>query len=166
MLPPPKFSPRPYPYYYGYRQNAGIMVVDDGKGGSKVINVKSTQKLYAIIISSEDPTPTGPSKELLQQPIIDPNIKQCVEELAKLFDKRPIWSRRALEYHLPENCRKVIKYAVHRVSYAFRGGPWRSTSVKYGIDPRSDPKYRFYQTRIFRLMLPEEEDIQRTRRNQ
>lgn len=165
MLPPPKFSPLPYPYHYGYRQNAGVMVVDDGKGGSKIINVKSAQKLFSSIISAEDPTPMGPAKELVNKPITDKNIQECYDELVKLFDQRPIWTRRALEYHLPENCRKLIKFAIHRVAYAFRGGPWRASSVKYGIDPRSSPEYRFYQTRFFRVMPIEGEEQKRTRRN-
>lgn len=165
MLPPPKFSPLPYPYHYGYRQNSGLMVVDDGQGGSKIINVQSAQKLHAILISAEDPTPSGPLKELEKQPINGLEL-QCYEELVELFEKRPIWTRRALEYHVSPNCRREIKFAVHRVAYAFRGGPWRSAVIKYGIDPRSDPKYRLYQTRFFRLVGAEEEETKRTRRNE
>lgn len=164
LLPPPKFSPLPLPFHYGYKQNTGVMVVSDGKGGQKVVNVKSYPKLFSTIISANGPAPLGPAEELKNQPITDPNVKECYEELVKLFEERPIWTRRALKCHLSENCREHLKYAIQRVAYGFRGGPWRSTNVKYGVDPRSDPKYRLYQTRYFRLMQTEEEETRRTRR--
>lgn len=158
MLPPPKFSPLQYPYQYNYRQNAGVTVVSDGKGGSKIINLKVQPKLFSIIIGANDPSPEGPSKELESQPITDPNIHECIAELKKLFDKRPIWTRRALRAELPKEYVGYIKFSIARVAYGFRGGPWRSTSIKFGVDPRSDPKYRFYQIRTFRLIVPDEEE--------
>lgn len=163
MLPPPKFSPVTLPFNYGYRQNVGVAVVEDGKGGSKLINTKTAPKLYAISISVDEPSPTGPSKELNRPP--DEPTQECINALNKLFDERPIWSRRALEYHLPANLQRNIKYALPRISYTFRGGPWRTLNVKFGLDPRSSSEYRFYQSRYFRNPSSNEFDSKRTRRN-
>jgi general transcription factor 3C polypeptide 5 (transcription factor C subunit 1) len=38
------------------------------------------------------------------------------------------------------------------VGYSFKSGPFRDTLVKYGLDPRADPKYRCYQTFSFQLV--------------
>ena len=43
--------------------------------------------------------------------------------------------------------RTVIPY----VGYMFRSGPWREAIVKYGVDPRNDPKYRIFQTMTFQF---------------
>ena len=164
MLPPPKFAPVTLPFNYGYRQNVGVTVVEDGKGGSKLVNTKTGPKLYSITISADDPSPTGPLKELEGPP--DKPTQECLDVLTKLFDERPIWSRRALEYHVPAHLQKSIKSTLPRISYSFRGGPWRSTAVKFGVDPRSSPEYRFYQTRYFRNISSEKNyDSKRTRRN-
>ncbi len=32
------------------------------------------------------------------------------------------------------------------MSYSFRNGPYRFVRIKFGVDPRVDPKYRFFQT--------------------
>lgn len=45
----------------------------------------------------------------------------------------------------------IIKQAFQYVGYMFRSGPWRDAIVKFGIDPRSDPKYRIYQTMMFQI---------------
>ena len=37
------------------------------------------------------------------------------------------------------------------MAYQFKGGPWRDAVVFYGVDPRTDPKYRIYQTLMFKL---------------
>ena len=37
------------------------------------------------------------------------------------------------------------------VAYMWRAGPWRDTCVLYGVDPRSDPKYRKFQSVVFQV---------------
>ncbi len=50
----------------------------------------------------------------------------------------------------------MIKRALQYVGYQFKGGPWRDAIIKYGIDPRSSPLYRQYQTFFFKLYEEEE----------
>lgn len=46
----------------------------------------------------------------------------------------------------------LFKEATQYVGFSFKSGPWRDALVKYGVDPRKDPKYRVYQTLSFQLM--------------
>lgn len=46
----------------------------------------------------------------------------------------------------------LFKDATQYCGYSFRSGPWKDALVKFGLDPRKDPKYRFYQTAQFQLM--------------
>ncbi|XP_014214781.1 general transcription factor 3C polypeptide 5 [Copidosoma floridanum] len=73
-----------------------------------------------------------------------------VEEMQKLFDQRPIWSRNALRY-LTKFTNEQLKVLLPSVAYYFTTGPWRVTWVKLGYDPRKDPKSRKYQTLDFRM---------------
>lgn len=53
--------------------------------------------------------------------------------------------------YIPQYSDSVFKEATQWVGYSFRAGPWRDSLVKYGVDPRKDPKYRVYQTLMFQL---------------
>lgn len=37
------------------------------------------------------------------------------------------------------------------VAYFYNSGPWRMTWVRFGFDPRKDPKARIYQTLDYRI---------------
>ena len=94
---------------------------------------------------------------------IDPNAKplesldrtqrEMINHVQKLFEERPIWTRRALHNHLPDNAAHfLLKYAISYCGYSFRSGPWRDAIVRFGLDPRTDPQYRIYQTLMFQLV--------------
>ncbi|CAM9020249.1 unnamed protein product [Wickerhamomyces anomalus] len=69
----------------------------------------------------------------------------------KLFDEKPIWIRKHLEAILPNPLKPCLKYALPQISYSFTKGPWRQSYIKFGIDPRTSPKYGKYQTEGFRV---------------
>lgn len=146
--PPPRFSPISYPFNYRYRQNPSLVAIDDGKGGYKLINRNKPAILYAQYILWNSEPPKEHAKEL--QELTDPKAIECRKLMEKLFEDRPIWTRRSIEYHLPKEYRPYLKHVIHYVSYVLHSGPWRNAVVKYGIDTRSNPDYRIYQTRRFR----------------
>lgn len=45
----------------------------------------------------------------------------------------------------------LVKLASRYVAYQFISGPFRDAIVKFGVDPRTDPKYRVYQTLCFKF---------------
>ena len=71
--------------------------------------------------------------------------QETVNALAALLAQRPIVTVRGAGALLGRHHLK-ISYAVHYVGYYVSRGPWEGTIVRYGVDPRSDPSYRFYQT--------------------
>lgn len=60
--------------------------------------------------------------------------------------------------HIPRDTPGIylLKSAIQYVGYQFRGGPWRDAIVRYGVDPRSDPSYRIYQTIFFKIVTDTE----------
>ncbi|UKZ72743.1 hypothetical protein TrVFT333_000377 [Trichoderma virens FT-333] len=77
----------------------------------------------------------------------------AVKQLEEAFEDRPVWTRRSLLNHLAGKLRNwnELKKYLNYAAYQFKGGPWRDGVVPYGIDPRTDPKYRIYQTLMFKL---------------
>ncbi|MBO0236885.1 hypothetical protein, partial [Vibrio parahaemolyticus] len=70
--------------------------------------------------------PNNPPAEL--EPFEDPFL----DVLKECFEKRPIWSRKALEAQF--NARKeiyMIRRALPHVAYQFTSGPWRGLWVKF-----------------------------------
>jgi len=64
-----------------------------------------------------------------------------------MFEWKPVWSRSALAAHLSSSVTAHILRAVFpALAYYFVSGPWRSTWVRFGYDPRTDPQAKIYQT--------------------
>lgn len=95
-------------------------------------------------------------------------MQLLIKEVRAVFDERPILTRRVLFNRMPRErtvvSRKLyklktairdneydLKYALRYVCYMFRSGPWKDALIKLGIDPRTDPKYRVYQTMAFQV---------------
>ena len=106
--------------------------------------------------------PTAPSRNVPPIDSLDPALRRLITKLEELLQERPIWTRRAISNQISETgfdsvCKQLFQY----VAYMFASGPWRDALVKYGIDPRTDPKYRIYQTMMFQF---EAESKERSRR--
>lgn len=112
--------------------------------------------MYAQYISWDEKPPQSPSKEL--QKLTDKGAVECFNFLTNLFEKRPIWTRKAIEHHVPKHLSIYLKQVLHYTSYMIQNGPWRDAVVRFGIDTRSSPEYRFYQTRRFRYNLQRDKD--------
>ena len=81
-------------------------------------------------------------------------MQRLIQQAQLLLEERPIWTRRALRNRLSEADWNIIgsnaaRYIYQYVGYLWASGPWRDAIVKFGIDPREDPKYRIYQTMMF-----------------
>lgn len=155
-LPPPLWSNQNIPQNYTYRQNPSVKVSHDPITGQSVIgNSQAPPKTYTFQIAWDDveyPKSIMPGITPLgkQTPI----NQETVAALQKLFEERPIWSRRAMLNCLPSHLSSfnVVRFCIGYVAYAIRSGPWRDTLVRLGLDPRTDPKYRFYQTIMLQLV--------------
>ncbi|KZC07299.1 General transcription factor 3C polypeptide 5, partial [Dufourea novaeangliae] len=72
------------------------------------------------------------------------------QEIKKLFDERPIWSKNAVMYQTKFS-QDRLKILLPSVAYYFMTGPWKIMWVKLGYDPRKDISARKYQTLDYRL---------------
>ena len=105
----------------------------------------------------------GPSDDLEPIDTLEPVMQDLIEMLRQLLEERPIWTRRAIRNRLEAPGRdwnSVAKHVYQYAGYMFKSGPWRDAVVKFGVDPRSDPKYRIYQTMMFQLDDKGVEDLE------
>lgn len=133
------------PFNYFYSQNPYVRRTEDGD----TINLTAVKQV-GYFISAEDPTPMGPQ---LPPDLRDHRTVEAIDQLEEALRHRPVWTRRALLNHLGgklKNWNELKKY-LNYVAYQFKGGPWRDGVVPYGLDPRVDPKYRIYQTVMFKM---------------
>lgn len=145
ILPPPIFTHMGLPFNYFYSQNPYVRHTEDGD----TINLTAVKQV-GFFISADDPTPQAPQ---IPPDMTDPRMVEAVAQLEQAFDDRPVWTRRALLNHLGGKLRSwnELKKYLNYVAYQFKGGPWRDGVVPYGLDPRTDPKYRVYQTVMFKM---------------
>lgn len=98
-------------------------------------------------------TPQGPPIDIPN----DPELRSLIVSLNEALEERPVWTRRALSNRVGNSpYLYLLKSALQYVGYQFKGGPFRDAVIKFGVDPRSDPKYRMYQTVFFKLYEEEE----------
>ncbi|KAI1117261.1 hypothetical protein F5Y14DRAFT_403762 [Nemania sp. NC0429] len=152
IIPPPHFTDKVIGFNYNYEQNPGI--IDKGldeEGETRLINRQGRNKFsYGHFIHHDAfPAPVSPTRMDGEAQKLPESLMQQLHDAMK---NRPIWTRRAIVNQVRGNyTESVIKVALQLMGYQFRGGPFRDAIVKYGIDPRHDPKYRQYQTLSFKL---------------
>ncbi|TQN75042.1 Transcription factor tau subunit sfc1 [Colletotrichum shisoi] len=150
IIPPPVWTPMTLPFIYNYSQNPYVRSELDQTGQTKLINTQLPTLIGYFLKADQYPIPAGP-----QSPYdgTDEEVTHCIARMQEAMEERPIWTRRSLMNKLGSIVRNanVMKRCVGYVGYQFRGGPWRDAIIKYGIDPRTDPAYRMYQTMIFNM---------------
>lgn len=140
-----------------YRQNPNVKETLNPTGDPQfTLQGVATKQLNQHTRWNAITIPIGPSGLLPDVSILDPPIQRIIVEARSLFASRPIWTRRALFNNLSASDLKALGWSGTRhiqqyVGYCFDSGPWRDAIVRFGVDPRTDPKYRIYQTMTFQL---------------
>lgn len=152
VIPPPIFTHMSLPFNYFYSQNPYVRTTEDGE----TVNLTAVKQV-GHLIRAEDPAPQGPQ---ISPDMTDPRTPEVLAELDKAFRERPLWTRRSLMNKLQGklNSWNELKKYLNYAAYQFKGGPWRDSVVPYGVDPRTDPKYRIYQTLMFKLNKHEQRE--------
>ncbi|KAI1391362.1 RNA polymerase III transcription factor IIIC subunit-domain-containing protein [Hypoxylon trugodes] len=149
IIPPPHFTDKVVGFSYNYEQNPNTKIEEHMTGARQLINIQGRKKhSYGYFINnSKYPVPQKPRREPeTQMP------EELMSQLHELMEERPIWTRRAILNRVTGRYSDtVLRISLQIVGYQFRGGPWRDAFVKYGVDPRRDPKFRDYQTLAFKL---------------
>lgn len=145
IIPPPIFTHMTLPFNYAYSQNPYVRITETGE----TINTTAVKHI-GYFIGADDPAPDAPQE---YPDMTDYRMVEIVADLEQAFEERPVWTRRSLMNHLGGKLRNwnELKKYLNYTAYQFKGGPWRDGVVPYGIDPRTDPKYRIYQTLMFKL---------------
>ncbi|KAK0635226.1 RNA polymerase III transcription factor IIIC subunit-domain-containing protein [Bombardia bombarda] len=133
----------------------GPSSADSGSEYERVVNTTSRVPAAGYFIAHDEyPVPTGPRR---QPDMSDPQVATIMTEMWLAMEERPIWTRRSMWNRLGSKFSELpksgslVRHCLQYAGYQFKGGPWRDSLVRYGLDPRSDPKYRVYQTLIFKL---------------
>ncbi|MCJ1247911.1 tau 95 subunit of transcription factor TFIIIC [Trapelia coarctata] len=165
LIPPPMFTHLSLPFNYAYQQNASMKQFVDSLGNATTINTANVLKTHTPRIPFDTATvPTAPSREVPPIDSLDPALRRLVTKLEELLLERPIWTRRAITNQIYEpGFDNIGKQLFQYVAYMFVSGPWRDALVKYGVDPRTDPKYRIHQTMVFQFETEAKEKIKQSR---
>ncbi|KAH6666860.1 RNA polymerase III transcription factor IIIC subunit-domain-containing protein [Halenospora varia] len=159
LMPPPFMTTLAMPFNWGWHQNPNVHAhYDETTGRTTLINHSKARKIGVEYLSYD--VETVPDRFLGGPPLpADPELKSLVNEMLKAMDERPIWTRRSLTNRVAHSpYLNQIKGVFQYVGYQFKGGPWRDAIIKFGVDPRIDPKFRIYQTFFFKMVLDEDED--------
>ncbi|KAL1896508.1 tau 95 subunit of transcription factor TFIIIC [Sporothrix stenoceras] len=153
---PPFFTSQALPFSYSYSQNPFVREIVSGHDGAvRLINSTAANTVAGYLLAFDElPVPTAPPPGLA--PIVGRRRLGILETMRQALVERPVWTRRALVNHmaakmgLPFTENRLKQYFIH-CCYQFKGGPWRDSLVSYGVDPRSGPSFRQYQTLLFKL---------------
>lgn len=115
--------------------------------GAQRLKRSGSGTIFSAVARFEDPAvPASPLSVVLPAP-----DETLMELLQRLFKRRPLWLRSAVDEYLPpgySNWKKRTSFA--RICYIFSDGPWRGCMCRLGYDPRRHRDARFYQTIDFR----------------
>lgn len=146
IQPPPSMSVSRIPLPYGYRQNQSVKFVREN-GLVKAYNASVVPKSITHVISFDSPTvPSESPVELPPEDTLEPRIRRCIGILRQALITRPLLSRRVQLAIVTPGTDDQLKRVWAYLGYMFRSGPFKDVLIAFGVDPRSDPKYRIYQS--------------------
>ncbi|KAM6975219.1 general transcription factor 3C polypeptide 5 [Tautogolabrus adspersus] len=153
FLPPAAFSRLDSPVDYYYRPDIFQNTMPVNKSNFIGLN-RNRRPHNAIFVSFTDPAVPTESLEAARsnwaRVCVKENDKQAEEQMKKMFESRPIWSRNAVKANINIHPEK-LKLLLPVCAYYMVTGPWRSLWVKLGYDPRKCKEAKIYQLLDFRI---------------
>lgn len=118
-----------------------------------VVNTKATYRNNIQNVPMTVATvPAGPGDALEPEESVPAKLQEYICRLRVAMEKRPIMTKRVIRNLVPSEMEDIMRQSLPYVGYTFKTGPWKGALVKYGVDPRTDAKYRVYQTMTFQIM--------------
>lgn len=144
VLPPPVLSTISLPQYYSYV---------DKQSTKPSPSVKPDENMAVMAVHDLDAEwPASPPASVTRPKSKPKRLQSLIDEVTKLFENRPIWTRRALINSLSHDAPVThLRRALSGVAFFVRNGPWRDTLCRFGIDPRRNPEFGRYQVVHLRL---------------
>lgn len=149
---PPYFTSFDVPYKYEYQQAASVVYMQDESGNmiSKNTSAPPRRIIWGLPPDVEE-IPQRAPKDIPVRSVNGDVLPRAIRALRKILEDRPLVTKRVALNAMPPCSETIFKEATQYVGYSFKAGPWRDSLIKYGVDPRKDPKYRFYQTLMFQV---------------
>lgn len=149
---PPSFTSIDIPHKYEYQQASSVIYLPDESGNITTKNVAAPPKRHTWGLPPDiDQVPQQAPFDIPKRSPSGEMLPRAIKELKKLLEERPLVTKRVALNALPPISDSIFKEATQFVGYSFKAGPWRDSLIRYGVDPRKDPKYRFYQTLMFQV---------------
>ncbi|KAF2125524.1 transcription factor tfiiic complex a box associated subunit sfc1 [Dothidotthia symphoricarpi CBS 119687] len=144
--PSAEFLQMPVAFNYRFQQNTYIKYTGKGE-----VNLQKSlaYRGHTIIKPTAQGVPTGPKPTLPPESSLSPYLQTLIAQIRAELASRPIITRHILYNKLGWSKRYQLRQAAVYCGYFFESGPWREALVKWGLDPRKNPKYRSYQTVSF-----------------
>ncbi|XP_040013848.1 general transcription factor 3C polypeptide 5 [Xiphias gladius] len=153
FLPPAIFSRLDSPVDYFYRPDIYQNQLPVNKKNFIGLN-RARRPHNAIFVSFSDPTVPTDCLEAARlnwaRVCLKESDKDAEEQLKKMFESRPIWSRNAVKANINIHPDK-LKLLLPVFAYYMVTGPWRSLWVRLGYDPRKSTESKKYQMLDFRI---------------
>ncbi|CAI6307325.1 unnamed protein product [Periconia digitata] len=145
--PSAEFIQMPIAYNYKFQQNSYVKYTDE----SDEVNLRRTitQNGYTIIKVSDKFVPQGPKSNLPPESQLSPFLQSLIANIRAELKQRPIITRHLLYNRIGWDKRDNLRQAAIYCGYFFETGPWREALIQWKVDPRSDPRYRMFQTVSF-----------------
>lgn len=129
------------------------MAAANQQNANVIGRLRKRRSLQAIFLNYEDEYVPEKARELALRNLSVRFIKQDdVDDVKKLFETRPVWTKAALSYAAPNVESTSLKYILTATAYYFTTGPWRNAWVRIGYDPRQDPTSRPFQILDYRIL--------------
>ncbi|XP_053214230.1 general transcription factor 3C polypeptide 5-like [Panonychus citri] len=144
----------PTEYYYKdepvHKNDALNKTAVEHQAKSIIGLTRKPRSILAMLVNWDEEIPTEPNAVLLEKLRLHASNINVLEDLKKLFQQRPIWSRNALLYKL-KCTRDDLKYLLPCVAFYYPNGPFRCQWIRYGFDPRKNKFCKIYQTLDYRV---------------
>ena len=146
IQPPPALQFTRYPIPYGYKQNHSVKFIRQN-GVLESVNISLAPKNVVHVIPFDATTvPSSSPVTLDPEDSLESRVRECIARLRAALRTRPVMSRRVQIGLVQPANEDVLKRCWAYVGYMFRSGPFKDVLIAFGVDPRSDPKYRIYQS--------------------
>ncbi|GKZ55165.1 general transcription factor 3C polypeptide 5 [Aspergillus niger] len=83
--------------------------------------------------------------------VLNESVRETVRHIHEILERRPIMTVRVIKGQLQLRLQSDLQEALPFCGYMFTNGPWKKALIKFGVDPRIRPDFRFYQTVSFRM---------------
>ncbi|XP_067946099.1 general transcription factor 3C polypeptide 5-like [Watersipora subatra] len=131
---PQIFSPLDIPYSYHFKEEDNKRSEEEEKLGFMFVTARKRRSNFNQAIPYEDDAPTEPTPEA-EAKIKTTYLRRKLDEVSKLFETRPIWTRAALSAVSKLNMNR-LRILLPCLAYNAVSGPWRTMWIRYGYDPK------------------------------